>query len=317
MAREDMETEYATYMFGASRIPHYQDYPAPSVNKVIFTNKAPSSYVDSWDLSYYSGDNEIISYVVPITIDGTQYYNQYIVSDMAIDARYCKGLFFAYASMTEIENIEYLNTSNATDMSYMFAACQSLTSLDLTSFDTSNVTDMTAMFVMLENLTNIDVSSFDTSNVENMALMFAGCMSLEELNVFNFNTSNVKNMGAMFTACQSLDAIFLTSFDTRALDGSIVEFNDVAISNVDMLFAGCINLAGIVLGENFTRMDGLQFIASCQNLNTIISHRKATTSADLVIPVTMEAFDQNTSTNIMRYVPNAEYFVVSNILESS
>ena len=38
------------------------------------------------------------------------------------------------------------NTSNVTNMSYMFRECSTLTSLDLSNFDTSNVTRMSHMF---------------------------------------------------------------------------------------------------------------------------------------------------------------------------
>ena len=45
---------------------------------------------------------------------------------------------------TQLKNI-FINTSNVTDMSYMFQSSQ-VTTLDLSSFDTSKVTDMSFMF---------------------------------------------------------------------------------------------------------------------------------------------------------------------------
>ncbi|MBR3339541.1 MAG: BspA family leucine-rich repeat surface protein [Lachnospiraceae bacterium] len=39
-----------------------------------------------------------------------------------------------------------------------------LKNLDLNSFNTSNVTDMSFMFYECENLTNLNLSGFDTSN---------------------------------------------------------------------------------------------------------------------------------------------------------
>ncbi|MET1140373.1 BspA family leucine-rich repeat surface protein, partial [Enterococcus hirae] len=49
-------------------------------------------------------------------------------------------------NVTEIEGLSQLDTSNVTDMGYMFKGMGSVTSLDLSNFDTSNVTDMTDMF---------------------------------------------------------------------------------------------------------------------------------------------------------------------------
>ena len=56
------------------------------------------------------------------------------------------GWFQFFQSLKSIEGLEHINTSQVTDMSYMFSGCSSLTSLDLSSFDTSKVTDMSYMF---------------------------------------------------------------------------------------------------------------------------------------------------------------------------
>lgn len=71
------------------------------------------------------------------------------------------------------------DTSNITDMSYMFANCEALTTLDLSSFDTSNVTNMSYMFYNCYSLTTLDLSSFDTSKVTNTEGLFYGCGLLE------------------------------------------------------------------------------------------------------------------------------------------
>ena len=51
----------------------------------------------------------------------------------------------------------------------MFSLCNRLTSLDVSKFDTSNVTDMNFMFFCCSSLTSLDVSKFDTSKVTNMS----------------------------------------------------------------------------------------------------------------------------------------------------
>ncbi|HGF7568257.1 TPA: immunoglobulin-like domain-containing protein [Enterococcus hirae] len=76
-------------------------------------------------------------------------------------------------SLTEIEGLSQLDTSNVTDMSYMFAFQIALKNLDLSSFDTSKVTNMSWMFNSMWKLENLDISGFDTSNVTKMHTMFA------------------------------------------------------------------------------------------------------------------------------------------------
>ncbi|HGF7842830.1 TPA: immunoglobulin-like domain-containing protein [Enterococcus hirae] len=76
-------------------------------------------------------------------------------------------------SLTEIEGLSQLDTSNVTDMSYMFAYQIALKNLDLSGFDTSNVTNMSSMFTAMWKLENLNISGFDTSNVTDMHSMFA------------------------------------------------------------------------------------------------------------------------------------------------
>ncbi len=76
-------------------------------------------------------------------------------------------------SLTEIEGLSQLDTSNVTDMSYMFAYQTLLKNLDVSSFDTSKVTDMSQMFTAMWKLENLNISGFDTSNVTDMNSMFA------------------------------------------------------------------------------------------------------------------------------------------------
>lgn len=76
--------------------------------------------------------------------------------------------------------------------------------IDISGWDTSNVTDMKYMFNRSEKLKSVNgLDKIDTSNVENMEGMFTNCKSLE--NVPKFDTSNVTDMQKMFIACKSLD----------------------------------------------------------------------------------------------------------------
>ena len=60
--------------------------------------------------------------------------------------RVCSGWFRDMIHLEEIEGLEKIQTHHVSDMSYMFAGCEKLTTLDLSSWDVSKVTDMTDMF---------------------------------------------------------------------------------------------------------------------------------------------------------------------------
>ena len=60
-------------------------------------------------------------------------------------------------------------------MNEMFAWCESLTSLDLSSFSTSNVIKMNSMFYDCKSLKKLDLTNFDFTHVKNKDKMFDGC----------------------------------------------------------------------------------------------------------------------------------------------
>ena len=135
--------------------------------------------------------------------------------------------FYFMTDLTTIENLEYLNTSEVTDMSYMFEECTSLTSLNLDNFNTDKVTDMSSMFSACANIRYLDVSGFDTHNVTDMNHMFSECYGLLSLDLGNFDTGNVTDMSSMFWGCSSLQHIDLSNFDTSN------------VMNMEGMFSNC------------------------------------------------------------------------------
>ena len=150
------------------------------------------------------------------------------------------------------------NTSNVTDMSFMFNGCPTLTSLDVSSFDTSNVTNMRGMFGQCA-INSIDVSSFDTSNVTNMNGMFGYCYGLTSLDVSNFNTSNVTDMHYMFGGCAKLKSLTLSNFDTSN------------VTSMFNMFEGCASLESLDLsGWNTSKVKSINdMFYGCKELKEI------------------------------------------------
>lgn len=122
--------------------------------------------------------------------------------------------FSSMKNLTSIRNMQYLNTSNTTEMSDMFSFNPKLTSLDLSYFNTSNATSIWRMFGSCTGLKHLDLSHFDTSKVTSMAALCDRCYSLESIDVSSFNTSNVKYFYAMFYDCRNLMKLDLSNFDT-------------------------------------------------------------------------------------------------------
>lgn len=157
------------------------------------------------------------------------------------------SMFHNWTSLTSIEGISLLDTSNATTMSFMFSGCTSLSELDLSTFNTSSVTTMKNMFDFCRKLTSLNISSFDTSNVINMSNMFDECLLLSQLDVRNFDTSKVTDMSHMFcmygtestSGGGSITTLDLTSFDTRN------------VTNFRCMFWYNKSLRSVLVGDNW------------------------------------------------------------------
>ncbi|MBR3856749.1 MAG: BspA family leucine-rich repeat surface protein, partial [Bacteroidaceae bacterium] len=121
-------------------------------------------------------------------------------------------------NLASIEGLENLNTENVTDMSHMFAQCQSLTSLDLSSFDTGNVTNMNYMFTGCNKLQMLDLSSFDISKVTDMRYMFASCPQLKTICCFGDWSGTSALTNNMFYNCKALVGGRGTPFNSNFTD---------------------------------------------------------------------------------------------------
>ena len=171
-------------------------------------------------------------------------------------------------------DLSNFNTSNVTDMHYMFSDCSSLTSLDLSSFNTSNVTNMTSLFRRCSSLTSLDLSSFNTTNVTNMASMFNSCSSLTSLDVNSFNTSKVTDIGGMFYGCSSLISLDVSNFDTTN------------ITDMASMFQNCSSLTNIDL-SNFDTANVKNMYAMFSNCSSLTSLNSSSLNATSLTDATM------------------------------
>lgn len=126
----------------------------------------------------------------------------------------CSGLFTG-SDFTSIDFGDGFNTSNVTNMNYMFDGCRYLLNLDLSSFNTSNVTSMVGMFKECNSLSNLNLSSFDFSNVTSVKQMFRMCRYMTSI---EFSSSATINSSV---ACD----LMLSNLSVYASGGCIIHCN--------------------------------------------------------------------------------------------
>lgn len=122
-------------------------------------------------------------------------------------------------------------------MNCMFYNCNRLKSIPKIDIDTSNVTDMGWMFYNCDSLISLEFLNYlNTANVQNMRSMFrhyGGYSSTNILNLSNFNTSKVTDMSYMFDSSISLTSIDLTNWDTNK------------VTDMGWMFHYCSNLTNV------------------------------------------------------------------------
>lgn len=152
---------------------------------------------------------------------------------------------------TEYTSLDFaaLDTSNVTDMSFMFAdvTMTNRANIDVTTLDTSNVTNFKGMFRsyhvpsgLYQPATALDLSHFDTAKAENMSEMFEGS-TVSALDLSDFDFSKVTDMSRMFTSTEYLESITFPS-----------DMDSSNVTDMSFMFAGDDNLMKI---NNITAMD--------------------------------------------------------------
>ena len=184
------------------------------------------------------------------TITGMQYLNTSEVTDMS-------SMFEDCCTLTSLD-VSHFDTQNVTNMRYMFNACSELTSLDVSGFDTHNVTNMSHMFGV-GNATTLDVSGFDTRKVTDMSGMFSGCANVTTLDVSGFDTRNVTDMSNMFNSCEALTSLDLSGFNTAK------------VTNMGGMFSYCNNLKSLdVTHFNTAKVTSMSnMLHACKKLTSL------------------------------------------------
>ena len=210
------------------------------IEKITFVNSISghsSSDENCWDLSV-GNNGSVLAWAT--YNDETNLYDLTIgTNEEKVFLKDGNRLFLYLVNLKSFEGLEYFDTSQVTDMSYMFQECDSLESLDLRTFDTSNVKKMVQMFYDCNLLTDIDLSNFDTENLESMTYMFGHSRSLKDLDLSSFETPKLNNIVAAFRNCTSLETIDISNINTSK------------VTNMDLVFIQCPNLKTIYTSDKF------------------------------------------------------------------
>ena len=223
----------ASASLSADKLHSWADHS--TVQKVVFHNTLDNAPSDAGDLSE-DGSGSVLAWMDGSTLN--------IAGDGGVKAPVsCQNLFSDKDAATDpsrrwnrleaIEGGQYFDTSDVTNMFAMFWYCQSLRSVDVSSWDTSRVTSMALMFNNCTNLEELDTSGWDTSFVTSMSSMFSGCAGLRTLNTSGWNTSRVSDTHYMFSGCSGLDELDVSGWDTS-------RFEDMSY-----MFYGCSGLDGL------------------------------------------------------------------------
>ena len=240
-------------------------------------------------------------------IEGLEFLNTSEVKDMS-------WMFYRCSGLTSLD-VKNFNTQNVTDMSGMFSRCYGLTSLDVSQFNTQNVTDMGAMFNDCSGLTSLDVKNFNTQNVTDMSGMFSGCEDLTSLDVSHFNTQNVTDMGGMFSGCSGLTSLDVSHFDTQnvtsmggmfsACSGltslDVSHFNTQKVTDMHYMFSGCSALTTIRCNTAWQCPESVNMFAGCTQLRGAVTYDKSKTDVTMANPETGYFTAKSTKVESVRF----------------
>ena len=188
-----------------------------------------------------------------VTVHGA-YYVEGAAYDTVLDA---SSVFRGNATITAVTilgGVSFLNGS----MSYLFAECTKLVSVDLSQADTTGVTDMSYLFSCAtskaSSLTTVDVTGLETGDVttltgyeswntgalESLYQMFNYVQSMETIDLSNWDLDQVKNTGWCFQLCYAKQILLP--------------------ENLGVISSGFLNHATQVQGSTFTIPAGVQKI---------------------------------------------------------
>ena len=179
---QESTQRYATFpVFGSQ-------YTRDQIRRVVFLSSLDSAESNAWDISEAS-DGSVLAWTHP----ESGKYVLYIAANGKVKApEDSYGLFALYENMVQIDFNDVFDTSDTTDMSYMFTLCTSLKEIDVSSFDTGNAREMSCMFSDCTSMKSLDLRNFKFPKNVNTDLIFDNCTALDTLYANDLHISPVE-----------------------------------------------------------------------------------------------------------------------------
>ena len=160
-------------------------------------------------------------------------------------------IFCGCTSLESLSGIDFWNTSKVWNMNHLFYNCKSLKSLpNLSDWNTSNVVDMRYMFSNCELLKSLpDISRWNISNVTIINNMFSKCKSLESLpDISKWDTTKIIDMYHIFYKCESLKYL-----------PDISNWNTFSLGNINDILSGCKSILSIPNIKTNSEMSSMNY----------------------------------------------------------
>lgn len=147
----------------------------------------------------------------------------YLIQDFDTSNVTNMGYMFGYVSEVTIMDLRHFDVSKVTNMSYMFYDCSKVETINIDGWETSSLTNMQGMFASTSKLKSIDLTQINTSNVTSMYFTFSRT-GLPVIDITFWKTSNVTTMQKMFDGAQTTE-INMAYLDVTAVNGFVNLFN--------------------------------------------------------------------------------------------
>ena len=221
------------------------------------------------------------------------------LSDKPIKANENMSSLFKDLSVSEINNLNYIDMSYCTDASKMFQNCSGIVCLDVTGMDTSNVTNMSHMFDHLAVCTTITgMESFDVSNVENLSYLLNNNTTLTSVpDLSNWDvTSKCTDISYIMYNVGYQKSVAQTSVWPTYLD--LTHWDVSGVSNMSHAFMNAFNLTTLdISGWN---------TGSVTNMSNMFEMTDNANNSNLVSIIGIDSLDVRELENMSRMFYNCK-----------
>ena len=181
-----------------------------------------------------------------------------------ISLKNVKNMMYTFFGCIDLETITFANDdeiNNIEKISYAFANCHKLKSINLSNFNLEKVTDLSFLFYSCFSLETLILPYEKVNNVNSYTYMFYNCTSLKNIDLFNISLAKANNIDFMFTNCTNLLTIKLNKYE---------EIKN--IKNMNKNFENCtsltsINLSNIYINDENANLTNLFF--NCISLKEV------------------------------------------------